>query len=111
MPKKINTMLESTRRLERMGYDVCSVERRVNRVVTFDCFGFADLIAMHPEHGTILVQTTSASNMAARLKKVKAEPRHRTWLLAGRGWHRIEVHGWRKDKTGKWVCRTVEVGL
>lgn len=98
--------------MRKRGFTVQVVEKWIPQARRrVDLFGFGDVIAMHPESGTVLVQTTSASNMAARVKKISAEPRHRTWLLAGRGWHRIEVHGWRKDKTGKWVCRTVEVGL
>lgn len=110
MPKKATPTNLSIDRLERDGWSCCEVERRVCRWVTKDLFGFADILAIHPEKGTLLVQTTSDSHLADRLKKVQAEPLHKTWLLAGRGWHRIEVHGW-KIKDGRHVCRCVEVPL
>lgn len=63
-----------------------------------DLFGFADIIAIHPQWGTMLVQATSTSNQAARVTKIMGEPRHKLWLLSGRGHHYLQVHGWGKRK-------------
>ena len=55
-----------------------------------DLFGFCDLIAL--DAGIVAVQVT-ASGVASRVEKIKAEPRAAEWIEAG---GRIEVHGWRK---------------
>lgn len=62
-----------------------------------DLFGFADLVAVIPGvPGTTYVQTTSGTNVAARLTKLREEPiasRVRACLAAG---NTVMVHGWRK---------------
>ncbi len=68
-----------------------------------DLFGFVDVLGVGPE-GTIAVQTTSSSNMAARVKKI-AESEN-TAFLRKAGWE-IQVWGWRK-KAGKYVLRVVD---
>jgi len=79
----------------------CAFSRR-----RIDLFGFIDVIAA--DGANILgIQVTSGANMAARLAKIKAEPRAMQWLESG---GRIFVHGWRKRaKTKKWECREIEV--
>jgi len=76
----------------------CEVVERWNPHVRVrkDLFGIADILAVG--HGlTIMVQTTSGSNLAARVKKIIAM---RTFGLVwlGVSGHRIEVHGWAKHK-------------
>jgi hypothetical protein len=71
-----------------------------------DLFGVIDILAMRP--GEILgVQTTSGSNLSARLAKARAEPRLAAWLAAG---GKFVVHGWAKrGKRGErklWQVRT-----
>lgn len=70
-----------------------------------DLFGAFDLLGVGPE-GTLAVQTTSASNVAARVKKLADLES----VAAARkaGW-RLEVHGWRRGKDGKWICRVVDL--
>ena len=70
-----------------------------------DLFGFIDILALC-DGETIAVQSTSWSNVSARVKKI-AESEH---LAAVRkaGW-RIEVHGWKKGKDGKYVCRVEDL--
>ena len=51
------------------------------------------------------IQTTSASNAAARLTKARAEQRLRAWLASGA---RFEVWSWGK-RAGKWEVRRVEL--
>jgi hypothetical protein len=75
-----------------------------------DPLGFIDvLILKGPE--TIAVQTTSGSNLSARLTKIKAEPRAARWLEGGT--RRIVIHGWQKTglcgKVKHWTCREMEV--
>lgn len=65
--------------------------------VTNDLFGFIDLIVLDGLGGGPLgVQVTSGSNHAARVTKIRAEPRHEAWL---RSPARIEV--WSFSKKGE----------
>lgn len=70
-----------------------------------DLFGFIDIIAVRGQL-TFAVQTTTAANVAARVKKIRASehfPRVRE-----AGWI-VVVHGWDKRK-GRWVlARDVNV--
>lgn len=58
-----------------------------------DLFGFIDLLAVKTPDGILGVQTTSGSNVAARIEKILASRNLVPWLGAG---GRVEVHGWRK---------------
>ena len=77
-----------------------------------DAFGCIDLIAVSDNFpGTLYVQTTSYSNMFARIKKCLAVPEMKTILKSH---NRIHVHGWRKVPEGKrerWRLRVVELYL
>lgn len=71
-----------------------------------DLFGCWDILAVGNGE-TLAVQTTSYSGVSARVKKIADN----AFLADCReaGW-RLEVHGWRKHpKTGRWVCRIVDV--
>ncbi len=59
--------------LTEQGYEVGITEKWNSWAkIRQDLFGFVDLIAVHPISGMILyVQITSASNMAARIKKIQ----------------------------------------
>ena len=76
-----------------------------------DLFGGLDILAIR-DGETLGVQTTSGTNVSARLAKIKAEPRLAQWLRAG---NRLMVHGWRKvgarGAVKKWECRVEEVTL
>lgn len=63
-----------------------------------DMFGFVDVIAIGPK-GTLAVQTTSATNVAARVRKIAEHPN--VGAVREAGWS-IIVHGWAK-KSGRWV--------
>jgi hypothetical protein len=70
-----------------------------------DLFGFADVLAAHPQDCVfLLVQVTTADHVAHRLAKARARPELAIWLKAG---GRFEVHGWRQRK-GRWFLRRVE---
>jgi hypothetical protein len=53
----------------------------------------------------LAVQTTSGSNVSARVAKIaEAEA---TPDMRAAGW-KIVVHGWRKNAAGRWVLREVD---
>lgn len=92
--------------LEKQGYRVAIVERwnpfaRIRQ----DLFGIVDLLAIRAGE-TLGVQTTSASNMAARVTKIAESDAIADIRAAGWGVH---VHGWRKNTKGRWVLREVDV--
>lgn len=68
-----------------------------------DLFGFVDILAVGAGL-TIGVQTTSYSNMSARVKKIKALDVYTTLLASG--W-KIVVHGWKKNKSNRWEVKEV----
>jgi len=87
----------TTRTLEWLGehgWTADVVERRVTRSVSKDFLGIADIIAIR-QGETVAVQATSASNVAARVRKVEEAPELRTIREAG--WQ-IWVVGWRRDR-------------
>jgi hypothetical protein len=75
-----------------------------------DLFGFIDLLAVRGNE-TLAVQTTSGSNVSARLEKIRATQAASLWLESPT--RKIVIHGWRKvGERGKrklWECREVEV--
>src|SRR5579883_1344693 len=88
----------SMKHLRGAGWTVCVVER-FNRFacVRQDAFGFGDLLAVRA--GQIaLIQTTTASNMAARRKKILSLDGYGAWK-AGNGL--CILHGWRAAKRGR----------
>ena len=69
-----------------------------------DLFGFGDVLCLGDEGELVLVQSTSDSNVAARVKKIADSPLVGRVRKAG---IRIVVQGWRKVK-GRWVEREVD---
>ena len=70
-----------------------------------DLWTFCDVLCIHPESGEILaVQTTSASNMAARVKKIGDCELTPIVRKCGIG---IHVHGWIAPTKNKrlWTVR------
>lgn len=69
-----------------------------------DLFGFIDILCLGDTGDLVGVQSTSASNIAARVTKISDSP------LVGRVRKaniRIVVQGWRKSK-GRWQVREVD---
>lgn len=96
--------------LRKRGYEVAVVEKWIPQTRRrLDAFGFIDVIALG-EGVTIGVQATSASNVASRVTKILAEPRHFAWLAAG---NKIQVWGWSKKgprgKAKRWTPTIREV--
>src|SRR5689334_12750215 len=87
------------------GYMVAIVEKwNPHAKIRQDMWGLLDLVAIRKGE-TLGVQTTTLSNVAARVGKIsdsEAAP-----LIRAAGW-RIEVHGWRKLKSG-WEPKIVDV--
>lgn len=72
-----------------------------------DLFGYFDMVAVHPEKGILGVQTTSKSNMSARINKARGNGALICWLL-GNG--TIQVHGWHKLKN-RWVLSQRDISI
>ena len=98
--------------LKKDGYSAQVVERfNPYAHVRVDLFGFIDIVAVG-NGSTIGIQTTSAVNMSARVKKILLIPESKIWLECG---NKIVVHGWAKkgakDKRKLWCVNTKEVTL
>lgn len=95
--------------LESAGWTCWNVEQVIpHTFIKRDCFGFADILAMSPSRGIMLVQTTggaSSSNFNARIAKIKSESRAGIWLACG---GRIQVHSW-EGKGNDRQCRILEI--
>lgn len=72
-----------------------------------DLWGIADIVAVGPR-GVLAVQTTSAANVSARLRKIADAPTLPYLRDAGIAVH---VHGWAQKKEGaRWeLKRNVDV--
>jgi hypothetical protein len=70
-----------------------------------DLYGFIDILCIK-DGKTVAVQTTSYSHVADRIKKIQGLESYP--IVRSAGWE-IVVHGWRKDKAGRWVVREVFV--
>lgn len=94
----------SLRWLREQGYLAAVVEKwNPHARIRQDLFGIIDVLGVHPEHGTIALQSTSDSNLSARVKKMR-EHEH-TGTLSRSGW-RLLAQGWKK-KSGRWQSREV----
>ena len=71
-----------------------------------DLFGVIDIVAVKAGCPVLGVQTTSASNVSARIKKAKASPKLAVWLSAPA---RFVIHGWKKGVRGELAVRVVEL--
>ena len=70
-----------------------------------DLFGFIDILALKGKE-TLAVQTTSAGNMSARVKKISDH--ENVGAVREAGWT-IHVHGWHQDDKRKWHCKVKDV--
>lgn len=97
----------SLKLLRDRGYKPWIVERYISFCRTrVDFFGIADIFAIHPDTGDmVVVQTTSLSNLGARIKKIEDHENVALLRKAGIG---IQCHGWRKLKSG-WTAKEVDL--
>lgn len=99
-------------KLLRATYPLVQVVERWNQYARIrqDLFGFVDILAVC-NNTVVAVQTTTASNLAARRNKILASESARLWLesptrrILLHGWHKTGPHGGRKT----WTCKTVEI--
>jgi hypothetical protein len=81
----------------------CEVVERWNAFARIrqDLFGIIDIVALD-EQQTLGVQTTSWTNVSARVKKIAESPHLPALLRAG--WV-LEVHGWKKGLSTPKIVR------
>ena len=97
----------SLKHLREQGCTVDVVERWLPFAkVRKDLFGCLDILAIAPDGTTVGVQTTSGSNVSARVAKITA---HENLPVMRRAGWRLLIHGWRRNSAGKWVLREVDV--
>lgn len=94
----------SLKHMRDQGY-LCEVTERWNQwaKVRQDLFNFVDILCIK-DGKTVAVQTTSYSNISARIKKIQGLDSYP--IIKSAGWE-IVVHGWKKDKSGRWMVREV----
>jgi len=97
------------RELRKRGLEADVVERTYRipggGIFKRDLFAAWDVAAVgHCEF--TLVQTTSGSNVAARIKKIADSPATPKLREAN---VRLLVHGWRRNSKGRWVLREEDV--
>jgi hypothetical protein len=101
----------SKKLLESQGYLVAITEHW-NQYARrrLDLFNFIDLVAIRGDE-TVGVQTTSDSNVSARISKIKLIPAAKFWAQSPT--RKIIVHGWglkgAAGKRKKYECRAVEL--
>jgi hypothetical protein len=106
MAKMSPTQL-TLRKLKTDGWTTLAIVEHWNPFarVRQDLFGFIDILAINDDGEVLAVQTTSYTNISARVKKI-AENEH-IGRVRKANW-RIEVHGWRKIKN-RWEVKVVDV--
>lgn len=99
MPKKSPTQL-TLQKLKTDGWTTLAIVEHWNAFarVRQDLFGFIDILAINEKGEVLAVQTTSYTNIYARIKKISLNEHINNVRKAN--W-KIEVHGWRK-KNNKW---------
>lgn len=94
MPKTPTT--RSNEYARKRGWTSAVVEKWNPHVkIRQDLFGFGDILVIDDQQGSLIVQATSGSHVAARMTKIEENDVARVWLAAD---NRIEVWGWRKTK-------------
>jgi len=95
--------------MRKRGY-LCEIVERFNpwSKTRHDLFSFVDVLCIKGDE-TLAVQTTSGSNVSARIAKIAQTQAAALWLESPS--RKIVVHGWAlKGKRGKrklWQCREV----
>lgn len=100
-------MALSLKLMRERGYLVDITEQWIPRAnIRKDLWSFCDALCVHRETGELVaVQTTTSSNMAARIAKIAGLE---SVPIVRRAGVRILVHGWRK-KDGRWIVREVDM--
>lgn len=106
---KISPTSRSLKLLRDSGYFAQVVERwNPHAFIRQDLFGWIDIVAVHPGvHGVLGVQTTSGSNLSARMQKAHGNAALVAWLTCG---GTLQAHGWRKLKN-RWQVDCRPIGM
>ena len=91
--------------MRKRGYELVAVTERWNPHAQLrqDLFGVIDVLCVGND--VVAVQTTSYSNVSARIKKISESEAFPVLRKAG---VRVLVHGWRRYR-GHWIVREVEL--
>jgi hypothetical protein len=96
----------SLKKLREEGYTVAVVEHwNAFARIRQDLFGFIDLLALKGKE-VLAVQTTTTTNMNARIKKIADH--ENVGVVRDAGWT-IHVHGWSQNDKKKWQCKVKDV--
>jgi hypothetical protein len=96
----------SKKLLEKEGYLVGITEKwNAHARIRQDLFGFIDMIAVK-ENEVLGVQTTSYSNLSARVTKILLSECYPIVKASG---IRIVAHGWKKNKSKRWEVKIKEL--
>ncbi len=99
----------SLARLRRDGFTCDIVERWVKvpgQDIRRDCFHCGDVLAVRAiDKAFVLIQTTSISNLPARVEKSRRQPELVEWIGAG---GKFWLHGWVR-REGGWAVKVVEL--
>lgn len=96
----------SLKHLRDQGYLADVVEKWIPRAnIRKDLYGFIDILCLRDTE-ILAVQATSASNVAARLKKIRDHENLGAVRKAGIS---IKIHGWGKNAKGRYVLREVDI--
>jgi hypothetical protein len=105
---KMSPMRRSLELMRGRGYHCEITEHRTHDGTTHDLFGFGDILCVHKEEGdVVVVQTTSRSNISARVKKITDS--ELLPIVRNAGFY-ITVHGWgymARSKT--FECKEVDL--
>lgn len=93
------------------GWTAATVEKWNPHVkIRQDLWGFGDLLAFRGNE-VLIVQTTSGSNVAARIAKIRLIPAADHWMASPT--RKLLIHGWSKrgprGKRKQWTCRVVHL--
>jgi hypothetical protein len=104
---KISPTQNSLKKIKTDGWTTVAIVEHWNPFARIrqDLFGFIDILAINNKGEVLAVQTTSYTNIGARVKKI-AENEHINNVREA-GWT-IEVHGWHK-KNNRWQVKVVDV--
>ena len=96
--------------IRKQGFVAQVVEHIVPRTfIRRDLFNIIDILAINTTY-TIGIQTTSGSNVSARIAKAIESEQLRLWLSVPS--RRFIIHGWRKLKSSRrWECREIELTI
>ncbi len=96
----------SLKKLREEGYTVAVVEHwTAFAKIRQDLFGFIDLLALKGKE-VLAVQTTTTTNMNARIKKIANH--ENIGAVRDVGWT-VHVHAWSQDDKRKWHCKVKDV--